>query len=79
VGPSSEASTSVSTTGAAINTNLSGFAFRQTTVSGDLAIDNLVVGTTFSEAVPEPSTWVLLGTGSVVLLWTLRRVRRIKS
>ena len=79
VGPSSEASSSVSTAAAGINTGLSGFAFRQAAAIGAMAVDNLVVGTTFAEAVPEPGTCALLGAGAIVLPWGLCRARRIKS
>jgi hypothetical protein len=58
--------------------NISTFAFRQSLASGDgmgtLFVDDLRVGTTFAEAVPEPSTWALVGLGAIAtLLWRRRR------
>lgn len=73
VGPSSEASASVSTTAAAISADLAGFAFRQTASTGDLAIADLVVGQTFAEVVPEPQTWALVALGVAAVI---RRNRR---
>lgn len=77
VGPTNEASTSVSTSAAAINTSLSAFSFRQASSTGDMSIDNLVVADTFAQAVPEPKTWALIGIGASFMLWNLRRRRRI--
>jgi hypothetical protein len=45
---------------------------------GALVIDNLIIGTSFTESVtvvPEPSTWALLGLGATGLLLAARRRR----
>lgn len=45
---------------------------------GALLIDNLIIGTSFTESVtivPEPSTWALLGLGATGLLLAARRRR----
>jgi hypothetical protein len=56
--------------------SLDGFAFRQDAAThGAASIDQLIVATTFGEAVPEPQTWVLIGIGSSFMLWNLRRRR----
>lgn len=75
IGPASEGSTSVSTSAAAISTSLSAFSFRQTDATGDMSIDDLIVGTTFSEAIPEPQTWVIFGICAAFLLGRLRTGR----
>ncbi len=72
VGPFSAGSPSVSTAPAAINTSLSAFAFRQDRTTGDMAIDDLIVATTFAEAIPEPKLLFLTG-ASLVLGFRRRR------
>ena len=73
IGPNSEASASISTTGTALSASLSAFAFRQTSVTGDMSIDHLVVATTFAETIPEPSTVLLSSLACLVLAWAIRR------
>jgi hypothetical protein len=76
VGPSVEASLSISTPAAAFSASLSAFAFRQTSVTGDMNIDDLVVSTSFAEAIPEPLTGILTGLGClVVMVWRRCGVR----
>jgi hypothetical protein len=75
IDPINELSTSISTASEAITTNVNGFGFRQNTGSGNMTIDNLRVGTTFAEAIPEPSTWALIGLGAAFVLWRIRRRR----
>ncbi len=77
IGPTSEGSPSISTTGTALSASLSAFAFRQTSVTGDMSIDNLIVATTFAEAIPEPSTVLLSCLGCLLAAWAVRR--RAKS
>ncbi len=55
-----------------LHINVQSFALRQATGEGTIRIDNLVVGTTFSQ-VPEPSTVFLVGLGLVGLLAVRRR------
>jgi len=43
-------------------------------VSGNNRIDNLQI-----TAVPEPSTWALIGIGAFVMIWNLRRRRALKA
>jgi len=57
---------SITSTDAADTSNIGSYSFRQTAMSGDMFIDNLLV-------VPEPSTYALLGIG---LLVCVKRVRR---
>lgn len=77
VGPTQETSLSISTAGTALSTSLSGFAFRQTSATGDISIDDLVVATTFAEAIPEPTTFGLGCLGCLVAAWAIWR--RAKS
>lgn len=87
VDPTSEASTSVTATDTvsyAATGRIEAAALRQGTTGtapndgapGKLTVDNLVVATTFGEAVtvvPEPSTWALLGLGALALGFAARR------
>jgi len=79
VNPVSEASLSVTATDALTYSAgaINAFALRQGTsgtgAPGDFAIDNLRVGTSFADVVPEPSGLVLLG--AVGLLLRRRRCR----
>jgi hypothetical protein len=77
VAPVDENSTSISTTPGAISTSINGFGFRQATASGNMTIDNLRVGTTFAEVVPEPTTWALIGLGTAFVLLRIRRRRAV--
>jgi hypothetical protein len=61
---------------AALN-GIGGFRIYRTSglpVEGNVSIDNVMTSIDFLEPVPEPGTWLLLGSGAVVLL--ARRVRR---
>jgi hypothetical protein len=76
VDPANELSTSVTATDtlAATNTTITAFALRQSNAQqGVNTVDNLLVGTTFADVVPEPSTIVLVGAGLVGLLAMRRR------
>jgi hypothetical protein len=71
INPTDSSSTSITSTAGAFSTTVSGFGFRQAASSGDLAIDNLVVATTFSEAlvaVPEPHEFALAIVGLLGLV-----------
>lgn len=72
LGPTQETSPSISTTGAALSSSLSAFAFRQTSVTGDMSIDDLVVATTFAETIPEPTTALLGCLGCLAATWAIR-------
>lgn len=72
VNPANELSTKITDTGTASRALLA-FALRQgTPPSGANAttqlVDNLLVGTTFNEVVPEPGTLSLLGIGALALI-----------
>jgi hypothetical protein len=86
VNPVDESSTSITATDAisyAAGGSIAAFALRQGTTGtapndgapGALALDNLVVATTFNEAqvIPEPSTWAMLMLGGLAFGWALRR------
>ena len=75
VNPTDISSTSISTTADDLGTSLTAFAFRQAGSTGNLGIDDLIVATTFAEAIPEPSTWALIALGSAFMLWNIRRRR----
>jgi len=76
VNPTTIASTNVTSTDADPVTSMDGFAFRQASAAhGAASIDNLIVATTFAEAIPEPSTWALIALGSAFMLWNIRRRR----
>jgi hypothetical protein len=48
---------------------LEAFALRQSTAAGEtITVDNLIVATTFAEAVPEPASWALIGLGAIAVL-----------
>ena len=61
----------------AVTTNgLSATGFRMyQTSQGDFEVDNIQIwnGAVATSAVPEPSTWALIGLGSAFLLWRIRR------
>jgi hypothetical protein len=74
VSPTAINDPSVSEPTEAVTTAVTGFSFRQGGFSGDLAVDDLYVGTDFSAAtVPEPSTFLFL-VGALGFL-SLRRNR----
>jgi len=75
VNPVDVGSTNVtSAAGGSPATSIDDAAFRLgSTAAGDKSVDNLIVATTFAEAVPEPSTCVLLGIGAFGAIWTLQR------
>lgn len=79
IDPVDETSTSISTTAEALSTTLTAFAFRQSgaAAAGTSSIGDLVVATTFAEAIPEPSTWALIGLGLGFALWSVRRRRHV--
>jgi len=80
VNPSTISSTNVTSSDTGAVTSMDGFAFRQAGAThGASSIDNLVVSTTFAEAIPEPSTWAMIGLGSAFMLWNLRRKRSING
>jgi hypothetical protein len=57
--------------------NPSAFAFRQATGIGNVVIDELQVGTTFADVIPEPATVGLLaGPGLGILVACMRRRRK---
>lgn len=74
VNPLSEVSTSVNTNGATTAIAANVFA-RQNTGEGIMAVDNLLIATTFAEVViPEPGTMTMMGLGLLALV--TRRFRR---
>jgi len=68
VNPTSEVDTSVTTIVDAGygSFGVNQFSFRQTTGASTQVIDNLIVSTSFSEAVPEPGSLALLGLGGLL-------------
>ena len=61
---------------AVTTSGLSATGFRMYQVSqGNFEVDNIQIwnGAVATEAVPEPSTWALIGIGSAFLLWRIRR------
>lgn len=55
------------------NVNMTAFLLRQSTGEGTILIDNLLIGTTFADVIPEPSTILLVGVGLVGLVVLRRR------
>lgn len=66
--PLAESDPGVTATDAPAPVAISTFAFRQANGIGALQVDSLLVGTSFAEVVPEPSTWMLFGGGLLALL-----------
>lgn len=63
----SESDTSISSAADSVP-DLESFAFRQSTSGGEtIVVDNVLVTTTFSEIVPEPSSLALLGLGGLLI------------
>ena len=75
--PALETDASVTASDAPGPVDISTFAFRQSTSGGNgmgtVLVDDLRVATTFAEAVPEPSTWALMGLGAIATLFWRRR------
>ncbi len=67
VNPVNESSPSVTATDPGFSDEVSAYAFRQAGGNSTQTIDNLIVATSFSEAVPEPATLALLGLGCLVI------------
>lgn len=72
INPTTEASTSFAATDAGFANAVTAYAFRQGSGNSSQVIDNLLVGTTFGEVVPEPTTLVLLAAAGS-MLWRRRR------
>jgi len=87
VNPANESSASVTDSVAAIFSadsttpggvaTLGNFLLRQANSIGTTSVDNLVVSTTFVEAVPEPGTVAMVGLGLGVVLYGVRRRRAL--
>jgi hypothetical protein len=60
-------------TGGTELTSFSGMSLRQGSNSGNFTIAQVNVATTFAEAIPEPTTWALIGLGTAFVLWRIRR------
>lgn len=78
VNPVDESSTSISSGAlfddhSTFHDNLNSFALRQNSGGGVYQIDNLLIGTTFADVVPEPSTVALVGAGLIGMLAMRRR------
>ncbi|PYM12161.1 MAG: hypothetical protein DME18_12110 [Verrucomicrobia bacterium] len=72
--PAAESDPSVAATDSSTPFNIYAFNLRQNAGEGTMTIDDLKVGNTFADVVPEPSTLALLGLGALGLL--SRRFRR---
>ena len=71
INPVDVGSTSIVDLSGTAATAIEAVAFRQgSDYTGSQVVDNLVVATTFDEAltIPEPSSFMLLGIGSIALL-----------
>lgn len=70
-------SPTITTTGTDASTQIDGFVFRQAGAfdngAASMNVQNLVVSATFADAVPEPSTWALIGVGFAFAIWRFRR------
>jgi hypothetical protein len=63
---------SITSTDAIDNNNINRYGFRQTTITGDVFFDDLLVTTT---QIPEPATYMLLGFGALICVQQFRRRR----
>lgn len=83
VGTYNENAPAVSTTGTDGSTVSNAFVIRQAGAfdngASALSIQNLTVATSFTEVIPEPSTYLLLGIGAAFMIWNLRRRRVAKA
>ena len=79
IDPTSAADSNITTSAVDSANDISAFAFRQGSSSPDqeITIDNLIVATTFAEAVPEPNTYALLA-GVLALASVMLRRRSVK-
>lgn len=68
INPVNELSPSVEPSDPGFSDEVSAFAFRQAGGNSTQTIDNLIVATTFAEAVPEPGTLALLSIGALALI-----------
>ncbi|MCG3125720.1 MAG: hypothetical protein CHACPFDD_00546 [Phycisphaerae bacterium] len=67
--PTLETDPSISHTGTLTGDLIEGFALRQSSdYTGKNWIDNVVVGNTFNDVVPEPASMLLLGVGAAALI-----------
>ncbi len=76
INPVNSLSTSISATALTQSPALSAVAFRQAGGDTTQVISNLVVGTNFDStlaAIPEPTTWMLIGLGTAFALTRIRR------
>lgn len=73
VNPTSIASPSITSSDVHDVIAMDGFSFRSSSQShGAAAIDDLIVATTFGEAIPEPSTCLMFGLGAGLVMWRMR-------
>ena len=68
INPVNESSPSATTADGTFSDAIVGYGFRQAAGNTTQVIDNLVVGTTFGDVIPEPASVSLLAVGSLALL-----------
>jgi hypothetical protein len=68
VNPADESSPSLTTTDGTFSDAVVGYAFRQAGGNTTQAVDNLVVGTSFGDVIPEPASLSVLALGSLAML-----------